>query len=116
MTQHGDEARLRHMLDHAVEAVELARSRTRQDLDQDRLLNLSLVRLLEIVGEAAGRVSQGTRDQSPEIPWAEIVSLRNRLIHGYDGVDFDILWSIVRDDLPPLITALRTMLGKGLVN
>ena len=69
MTRHGDEARLRHMLDHAVEAVEMAQGKTRQDLDADRQLNLSLVRLLEIVGEAAGRVSQATRDQHPEIRW-----------------------------------------------
>lgn len=113
MTRHSDEARLRHMLDHALEGVQMARGKTRHDLDADRLLNLSLVRLLEIVGEAAGRVSQATRDQHPEIPWPDIVRLRNRLIHGYDAVDFDILWSIVRDDLPPLIVALRRILEEG---
>ena len=109
MMLHGDEARLRHMLDHAIEAVEMAQSKTRQDLDADRQLNLSLVRLLEIVGEAAGRVSEATRDQHPEIPWADIVGLRNRLIHAYDAVDFDILWNVVRDDLPPLVAALRSI-------
>lgn len=97
------------MLDHAIEAVEMAQGKTRHDLDADRQLNLSLVRLLEIVGEAAGRVSEATRDQHPEIPWADIVGLRNRLIHGYDAVDFDILWNIVRDDLPPLVATLRSI-------
>ena len=111
MTRHGDEARLRHMLDHSVEAIEMAQGKTRQDLDTDRQLNLSLVRLLEIVGEAAGRVSEATRDQHPEIPWADIVGLRNRLIHGYNAVDFDILWNIVRDDLPPLVAALSSTLN-----
>jgi uncharacterized protein with HEPN domain len=101
--------RLRHMLDHAKEAVIMARGRTRAELDSDRQLNLSLVRLLEIVGEAAGRVSSEERTCHPDIPWPEIVGLRNRLIHGYDSVDFDILWQIVSDDLPPLIAALEKL-------
>jgi uncharacterized protein with HEPN domain len=80
------------------------------DLDTDRQLNLALVRLLEIVGEAAGRVPSDERVLHPDIPWPEIVGLRNRLIHGYDSVDFDILWQIVTQDLPPLITALEEAL------
>ncbi len=100
------------MLDHAVEAVDLAKGRTREDLDADRLLNLSLVRLLEIVGEAASRLSAETRDHYPNVPWPDVVGLRNRLIHGYDVVDFDILWDIVNDDLPPLIAQLRVIVGK----
>lgn len=98
------------MLDHAREAVELARGRSREDLDRDRLLNLALVRLLEIVGEAAARVSRGERTRHPEIPWPEIVSLRNRLIHGYDQVDFDILWQVVVGDLPKLVQALEGLI------
>ena len=110
MTLHSDELRLRHMLRYAREAYEMARGKSRQDLDSDRQLNLALVRLLEIVGEAAGRVSKGTRDHYPGIPWLEITNLRNRLIHGYDDVDFDILWQILTDDLSPLITTLDEIL------
>ncbi|MGO9267647.1 MAG: DUF86 domain-containing protein [Candidatus Binataceae bacterium] len=110
MSHHEGELRLRHMLEHANEAVAMARGRTRAQLDSDRQLNLSLVRLLEIVGEAAGRVPAEERARHPDIPWAEIVGLRNRLIHGYDSVDFDILWQIVSDDLPPLIAALEEAL------
>ena len=108
-----DQVRLRHMLDHALEAVEMARGRTRADLEQDRQLNLSLVRLLEIVGEAAARVSEEMRQQCPTIPWPEIIGLRNRLIHGYDSVDFDILWDIVTNDLPQLIIDLRMFLASS---
>jgi uncharacterized protein with HEPN domain len=110
MSRHESDFRLRHMLDHAREAVAMARGRTRADLDSDRQLNLSLVRLLEIVGEAASRVPAQERSQYTDIPWPEIVGLRNRLIHGYDSVDFDILWEIVSDDLPPLIAALEKAL------
>ena len=97
------------MLDHSREAVAMAQGKTRQDLDRDRKLNLSLVRLLEIVGEAANRIPKQERDRYPDIPWSEIVGLRNRLIHGYDEVDFDILWQIVTQDLPPLVTALENI-------
>jgi uncharacterized protein with HEPN domain len=99
------------MLDHAREAVEMVKGKTRVDLDADRKLNLSLVRLLEIVGEAAGRMPEEDRSYHPDIPWPEIVSLRNRLIHGYDSVDFDILWNIVTNDLPSLIKKLEQVLS-----
>jgi uncharacterized protein with HEPN domain len=110
MTRHDDTARLHHILDHAVEAIDVAQGHSRGELDQNRLLNLALVRLLEIVGEAANRVSDETRQQLGSVPWPSIVGLRNRLIHGYDEVDFDILWNIITIDLPPLVEQLRLFL------
>ena len=112
MTQHKDQTRLRHMLAHAQEAVEMARMRSRQDLDTNRQLNLSLVRLTEIVGEAAARVSPASQARYTAIPWPEVIGLRNRLIHGYDSVDFDILWDIIQYDLPPLIDTLQKILNE----
>jgi uncharacterized protein with HEPN domain len=100
------------MLDHAREAVALTAGKTRADLDADRQLNLALVRLLEIVGEAASRATEDERRLCPALPWAQIVGLRNRLIHGYDAVDFDVLWQIVKDDLPKLIVELEPVLGE----
>ena len=113
MRSQRDRVRLDHMLEHAREAIALTRGKTRADPERDRVLNLALVRLLEIVGEAAGRVSEENRALHPEIPWPQIVSLRNRLIHGYDSVDLDILWQIIEHDLPPLITALETILDQA---
>jgi uncharacterized protein with HEPN domain len=110
MTRHSDATRMRHMLAHAEEAVRMACGRQRADLDRDRQFNLSLVRLAEIVGEAAARVSPEGRKRCSAIPWSEIAGLRNRLIHGYDKVDFDILWAIVENDLPPLVAELRKTL------
>lgn len=112
MTRRDPAVRLRHMLDHAREAVEMARGCTRADLDRDRRLNLALVRLLEIVGEAAARVPPAEREQLADVPWDDIVGLRNRLIHGYDQVNFDILWAILRDDLPPLVAQLERVLDQ----
>ena len=111
MSHHEDRIRLRHMLDHAREALTMVNGRSRSDLDTDRQLNLALVRLLEIVGEAANRVSTETRDRHPEIPWQDTIDLRYRLIHGYDSVDFDVLWRVLHNDLPPLIAALEGIVG-----
>lgn len=111
MSQPKDRIRLQHMLDHATEALNMIKGRNREDLDNDRQLNLSLVRLLEIVGEAASRTSESTRSSHSELPWIQIIGLRNRLIHGYDEVDFDILWTILQEDLPPLVMELGRALS-----
>jgi uncharacterized protein with HEPN domain len=98
------------MLDHGREAVVMAQGRSRSDLDADRQFNLALVRLLEIVGEAASRMTPEDCALYPDIPWPHIVGLRNRLIHGYDDVDLDILWQIITQDLLPLIATLERYL------
>jgi len=107
MLNEKDRIRLRHMLDYSREAVEIAKEATRTELDTNRLLELALVRLLELVGEAAGRVSPGAQANYSEIPWSLIVGMRNRLIHGYDAVDHDVLWDTLTEDLPRLIDELE---------
>jgi uncharacterized protein with HEPN domain len=113
MSQREGDIRLRHMLDYSREAAALVAGRTREDLDTDRTLNLALVRLLEIVGEAASRTTDEERLRYPSIPWNQIVGLRNRLIHGYDSVDFDVLWGIASVDLPKLVAELERPLPEG---
>lgn len=108
MLQPKDEIRLRHMLEAAEKAVAFLEGRTRQDLDTDEQLALALTRLLEIVGEAAAALSEEFRSDYPEVPWRAIVGTRNRLIHGYFDVDLDIIWNIVRQDLPGLITKISS--------
>lgn len=99
------------MRDHAREAMDLALGKTRKDLDEERVLNLALVRLLEIIGEAANRVPATDRERYARVPWEQIIGLRHRLIHAYDRVDFDILWQIVTRDLPPLVAELEKILA-----
>jgi uncharacterized protein with HEPN domain len=84
-----DIIRLRHMIDAAEEAVDTAVSRSREDLEKDHILALGLIKCVEIVGEAAARVSTEFCDAHPEIPWAEIVGMRNRLVHAYFDVDLE---------------------------
>lgn len=111
MSKHDPELALRQILKHAQEAVAITKEKTRRDLDQDRLLNLALTRLVEIIGEAANRVPEDVQTRYPDLPWLEMIGARNRLIHGYDSVDFDILWAIIQHDLPELIRQLTGILG-----
>lgn len=114
MSQHKDEIRLRHMIDHAMEAMTMVQGKKRSDLNSDRMMELSLVRLVEIIGEAAARVGTESREKYPSIPWLQIVGMRNRLIHGYDAVDLNVLWDTIIDDLPPLIDELEKILPSEL--
>jgi len=106
-----DFVRLRHMLDAARKAVQFSQGRSRSDLDANEMLALALVRLLEIIGEAASGVSTDVREHCPEIPWGQVVSTRNRLIHGYYDIDLGIIWEIATRDLPPLITELERIIS-----
>lgn len=97
-----DRVRLRHMAD-AIEAVAtFIQGRSRSDLSADRMLVFALVRAVEIVGEAASKVSSEGRAELPAVPWSSIIGMRNRLIHAYFDVDLDILWNTVTEALPPL--------------
>ena len=110
MPRHDPQVRLQHMLEYAREAIGLMRDKKRADLDTDRTLGLATLRCLEIIGEAASRVPESLRQQHPQIPWPQIIGTRNRLVHGYDLVDYDIIWSTVTEDLPPLIAELEKIL------
>ena len=106
-----DDVRLHHMLDAARDAVIFTTGRQRNELATDRMLTLSLVKCIEIIGEAAARVSNGACRRYPEIPWQNIISMRHRLIHAYYDVNLDIVWQTVIEDLPPLIASLEKVLG-----
>ena len=109
--QKDDEVRLRHMLDAAREAISFVGGRVRGDLETDRQLVLSLVKDIEIVGEAASQVSEPARFQAPEIPWLEIVAMRNRLVHAYFSINLDIVWQTTPEDLPLLIAKLERLMA-----
>ena len=111
MTRREDTVRLRHMLDASQKAAQFAKNRKRSDLGVDEMFTLALVRLLEIIGEGSRHVSAETRQSYPNVPWTQIAGTRDRLIHGYFDVDLDIVWRIVSEDLPPLITDLSEIIS-----
>jgi uncharacterized protein with HEPN domain len=101
-----DMVRLRHARDAAREAVQFVEGRSRADLDNDRMLNLALVQLLEIIGEAVRALSPAFCQSYPEIPWKKMVGMRDRLIHGYFDINLDIVWETIKKDLPDLLIGL----------
>lgn len=109
-----DRIRLQHMLEAAREALAFAEGKIREDLEHNRMLTLSLIRCLEIIGEAATRVSTETRELSPHIPWAQIVGMRNRLIHAYFDINLNLVWDTLADDLPPLVQTLTQILAQNI--
>ena len=112
MTRRDPAVRLRHMLRHAEEAVALVGDKTEGQVREDRVLELALIRLVEVVGEAASQVPEAFREAHPQIAWREATAMRNMLIHGYDIVRHDILCNTIREDLPLLIRQLRQTLGE----
>jgi uncharacterized protein with HEPN domain/predicted nucleotidyltransferase len=84
--------------------------KNRTDFQQDELLQLALSRLVEMVGEAASRITQQTRNRHKKIPWPDIIGTRNRIVHDYYLVNLDVLWEIVTQDLRPLVGSLKRIL------
>lgn len=112
MPHREDQIRMQHMLEAAREAVQFAEGKTRADLDADRKLVLAVVQLLEIIGEAASKVSEQCQEDYPEIDWANAVGMRNRLIHAYFDISLAIVWRTIKEDLPPLISVLTAALAE----
>ena len=113
MTKKSDTIRLRHMLDACHKAMEFLKGKDRSSLDQGEKLALALVRLIEIIGEAAAKVSIEVQFTNAEIPWKDIVGTRNRLIHGYEDVDLDIVWQIVTEGSCPSCQAICELQLRG---
>jgi uncharacterized protein with HEPN domain len=110
MTRHDDRVRIRHALDAARKAVASTATWKREDLDLEELRTLGLIRLLEVIGEAANSVAPEVQLAHPAVPWRKLAGLRNRLIHGYYDVNLDIVWDTIRGDLPGLIRSLEQAL------
>jgi uncharacterized protein with HEPN domain len=106
-----DEVRLRHMLEAAQKAIQFTDGCERADLDSDEILMLAVVRLIEIFGEAAKNITQDLKAQTSEIPWRQISGTRDRLSHAYFDVNLDIIWDIVKRDLPALVTHIEKLLN-----
>ncbi|MGH7469397.1 MAG: HepT-like ribonuclease domain-containing protein [Longimicrobiales bacterium] len=104
-----DPALLLDMLLAARRAERFAQGILREDLDRDEMRQDALVRALTVLGEAAGRVSEETRTEHSEIPWPQIVGMRNRLVHEYFRIDLDVVWNVVSTELGPLINALQAI-------
>lgn len=105
-----DEAYLLDMLLAASDAISFASGLDAESFQASDLHQSAILRKLEIIGEAAGQVSKDFQSRHPDIPWSGMISLRNRLIHGYRVVQIEIIWQVVQRDLPVLIEALTPLI------
>lgn len=104
-----EEALLLDMLESARDAVAFAEGLEYPDFVEDRRSQLAILKAVEIIGEAASRVSMDTRNAHPAIPWREVTGMRNRLVHAYFGIDLRQVWDTVKDDIPLLINELEPL-------
>ena len=112
MSRRDDSLRLQDMLTAAREAQSFATGRAEADLVHDRQLTLAMLKSVEIIGEAAARTTEETRVKYPSLPWADMIGMRNRLVHAYFDIDLALLWNTVTTDLSLLIAQLEPIVGK----
>lgn len=106
-----DAVRIQHMIEAAQDALRFIENRKREDLESDRLLALALTRAIEILGEAASKITADTRQSLAQIPWEPIVGMRNRLVHAYFDINFNIIWKTATEEIPKLLPLLRAALN-----
>jgi uncharacterized protein with HEPN domain len=98
-----------HMLDMGQKALSFISGIEKSDYNQNESLRMALTHIVQIMGEAAGRVSIEFRKKHSEIPWHEIIGMRHRIVHDYMGVDEDVVWQVVHGDLPVLVKQLEKL-------
>jgi uncharacterized protein with HEPN domain len=107
-----DVVRIRHIIEAAEKAARFLHGKRRADFETNEMLKLALIRILEIIGEAASGISEKSRRLYPKVAWKQMAAMRNRLIHGYFEVNNDLVWETVTKELPPLAIDLRRALKK----
>lgn len=102
-----DRIRAQHMLEAARDVELLAAGRAKDDLRTDMILRRAIVNAIQEIGEAAAKVSPAGRARIPAVPWPVVVGMRNRLVHGYDEIDYDVVWKVATEEVGTLIAALE---------
>ncbi len=103
---------LNDILESISDIREFTAGMTTESFSGDKKTIKAVVRSLEVIGEAAGKIPDQIRDRYPEIPWQEITGMRNRLIHEYFGIDLDIVWQTIEEDLEPLDKVVKRIVSE----
>ncbi|PSB08788.1 hypothetical protein C7B62_15625 [Pleurocapsa sp. CCALA 161] len=112
MSKIDDLTRLKHIKEAIIEIQSFIQGHSRNDLETERMLSLALVRLIEIIGEAANHISESKQNQYSKIPWRRMVGMRNRLSHAYFEVDLEIVWQVVSKDLPDIFPMIEIAISE----
>lgn len=112
MSRHDPKVTLCEMLDFIAEARALLPGRKPNDLGSDMVFTRSAERLIELLGEAANRLPHELRAAAPDVPWGSIIAMRNRLIHGYNTVDYEVVWDTLQNHLESLEQGITDLLQK----
>lgn len=111
MSKHDPLVTLQQMRANCEEILFLVKGKSKTNLESDRVLSLAVVRLMELLGEAATRIPDEIRQENSKMPWIQMIGLRNRLIHGYDDIDFDVIWNVISKDIPLLLDQLSSLVN-----
>lgn len=114
MPQFEDKIRLQHILDEANEAQEFVKDISFNELKNDSKTVHALLRSIEIIGEAASKISKEYKEKHQEIPWGRIIGMRNHLIHVYFDIDYETVWNTVQNDIPKLIEMIAKLFNEKL--
>ena len=105
-----DKVYLNHILDSIAKIEDFTKGINGKDFKDNELVQAAVIRHIEIIGEAAKHLSKETRNEHPDIPWKDIAGMRDKLIHGYFGVDIDAVWETIQNDIPELKSAIKKIL------
>jgi len=107
-----DKIRIKHIIDASEEALSFVDNVKREKFFKNRMLILSVIKEIEISGEAASKISEETKTKYSNVPWKDIVGMRNRLIHSYFDVNIELVWNTIKNNLNPLISSLKEILAE----
>jgi uncharacterized protein with HEPN domain len=106
-------AYLQHIRDSCLQVTKCGALRSEGEVPESIILD-AVCRNLEVIGEAAGKIGPAFRAAHPSIPWRQMISARNILIHNYDGIEPEMVWGIVERDIPSLLAAVRSLLDRDM--
>ena len=109
MLLNDDQVRLQHIIDSTREALAYVEDTDHSAFEKNRLLQHGLVPCIEVIGEASARLSKSLHDANPQIPWAAMIGMRNRIVHAYFDIDIDLVWKTATEDLPVLLAQVETI-------
>lgn len=100
------------ILDYAKSSLEFTANLQYEELLMDKKAIFATIRALEVVGEASNRISDEVKEKYPHLPWIEMRGLRNRIIHNYDDIDYEIIWKVLKNEIPKLIPQIESIIDE----